>query len=139
MHERSAVKNSFSTYVWSKVDSCFCEFLWLASCRIRMGIWSMGGFETRAHVHGTPSLDTKLIFFFKYVCYVWKCNVEDCMIFQRDQNMMQNFEWICNFLFFSFVITSCSQCKKLRALLLLIHNCNIAETISKAFCFIIQL
>ena len=29
MHERSAVKNSFSTYVWSKVDSCFCEFLYL--------------------------------------------------------------------------------------------------------------
>ena len=27
LHERSAVKNSFSTYVWSKVDSCFCEFL----------------------------------------------------------------------------------------------------------------
>ena len=25
VHERSAVKNSFSTYVWSKVDSCFCE------------------------------------------------------------------------------------------------------------------
>ena len=24
-HERPAVKNSFSTYVWSKVDSYFCE------------------------------------------------------------------------------------------------------------------
>ena len=27
-HERAAVKNSFSTYVWSKVDSCSCEFLY---------------------------------------------------------------------------------------------------------------
>ena len=26
-YDWSAVKNSFSTYVWSKVDSCFCEFL----------------------------------------------------------------------------------------------------------------
>ena len=25
IHERSAVKNSLSTYVWSKIDSCFCE------------------------------------------------------------------------------------------------------------------
>ena len=25
VHERSAVKNSFSTYVWSKLDSFFCE------------------------------------------------------------------------------------------------------------------
>ena len=24
-HEWSAVKNSFSTYAWSNVDSCFCE------------------------------------------------------------------------------------------------------------------
>ena len=29
VYERSAVKNSFSTYVWSKVDSCFCEALYL--------------------------------------------------------------------------------------------------------------
>ena len=29
VHERSAVKNVFSTYVWSKVDSCVCEFLYL--------------------------------------------------------------------------------------------------------------
>ena len=29
VHELWAVKNSFSTYVWSKVDSCFCEFLYL--------------------------------------------------------------------------------------------------------------
>ena len=29
VHERSAVKNAFSTYVWSKVDSCFCEFLYV--------------------------------------------------------------------------------------------------------------
>ena len=27
--ERSAVKNSFSTYVWSKVDSCFCESVYI--------------------------------------------------------------------------------------------------------------
>ena len=27
VHKRSAVKNYFSTYIWSKVDSCFCEFL----------------------------------------------------------------------------------------------------------------
>ena len=27
--ERSAVKNSFSTYIWSKVDSCFCEAVYL--------------------------------------------------------------------------------------------------------------
>ena len=27
VHKRSAVKNSFSTYAWSKVDSCFCEAL----------------------------------------------------------------------------------------------------------------
>ena len=29
VHEWLAVKNSFSTYVWSKVDSCFCEFLYI--------------------------------------------------------------------------------------------------------------
>ena len=29
VHEWSAVKNSFSTYVWSKGDSCFCEFLYM--------------------------------------------------------------------------------------------------------------
>ena len=29
MHDRSAVKNSYSTYVWSKVDSCFCEALYI--------------------------------------------------------------------------------------------------------------
>ena len=29
VHERSAVKYSFSTYVWSRVDSCFCEFLYI--------------------------------------------------------------------------------------------------------------
>ena len=29
--ERSAVKNSFSTYVWSKVDSCFCEGVYIKS------------------------------------------------------------------------------------------------------------
>ena len=29
VHELSAVKNSFSTYVWSKVDSCFCEGLYV--------------------------------------------------------------------------------------------------------------
>ena len=28
VHERWAVKNSSSTYVWSKVDSCFCEVLY---------------------------------------------------------------------------------------------------------------
>ena len=28
VNDRSAVKNSFSTYVWSKVDSCFCEALY---------------------------------------------------------------------------------------------------------------
>ena len=28
MNERSAVKNSFSSYVWSKVDSCFCKALY---------------------------------------------------------------------------------------------------------------
>ena len=28
VNEWSAVKNSFSTYLWSKVDSCFCEFLY---------------------------------------------------------------------------------------------------------------
>ena len=33
VHERSALKNSFSTYVWSKVDSCFCEFLYLITKR----------------------------------------------------------------------------------------------------------
>ena len=27
--ERWTVKNSFSTYVWSKVDSCFCEALYV--------------------------------------------------------------------------------------------------------------
>ena len=30
LHERSAVKNSFSTYTWSKVDSCFCKALYVA-------------------------------------------------------------------------------------------------------------
>ena len=28
VHERSAVKNSVSTYVWIKVDSCFCGSLY---------------------------------------------------------------------------------------------------------------
>ena len=28
-NERSAVKYSFSTYVWSKVDSCNCEGLYV--------------------------------------------------------------------------------------------------------------
>ena len=32
MHERSAVKNPFSTYVWSKVDSCFGRALYY--CRV---------------------------------------------------------------------------------------------------------
>ena len=27
--ERSAVKNSFGTYVWIEVDSCFCEALYV--------------------------------------------------------------------------------------------------------------
>ena len=30
IHEHSAVKISLSTYVWSKVDSCFCESVYLA-------------------------------------------------------------------------------------------------------------
>ena len=29
VHERSAVKNLFSTYVWSKVYSCFCESVYI--------------------------------------------------------------------------------------------------------------
>ena len=29
VHEQSAVKNSFSTHLWSKVNSCFCEFLYV--------------------------------------------------------------------------------------------------------------
>ena len=29
VHERSAVKNSFITYVWSKVDSCFFESVYI--------------------------------------------------------------------------------------------------------------
>ena len=28
-HERSTVKNLFSTYIWSKVDSCFCEAVYV--------------------------------------------------------------------------------------------------------------
>ena len=27
IHEQPAVKNCFATYIWSKVDSCFCEAL----------------------------------------------------------------------------------------------------------------
>ena len=51
VHDRLAVKNSFSTYVWRKVDSCFCEalyvdsslnssvFLWVNDCsRFNKGI-----------------------------------------------------------------------------------------------------
>ena len=35
--EQSAVKNSFSTYVWSKVDSCFCGavYVFLALKRLK--------------------------------------------------------------------------------------------------------
>ena len=33
VHERSAVKNSFTTYVWSKVDSCFCESVYVADSK----------------------------------------------------------------------------------------------------------
>ena len=29
VHAWSAVKNSFSTYVWSEVDSCFCESVYI--------------------------------------------------------------------------------------------------------------
>ena len=29
VHEWSAVKNLFSTYAWSKIYSCFCEFLYI--------------------------------------------------------------------------------------------------------------
>ena len=29
VHEWSAVKNSFSTYVWSNVNSCFCESVFI--------------------------------------------------------------------------------------------------------------
>ena len=31
VHERSAVKNSFSKYVWSKVDSSFCEAVYVTN------------------------------------------------------------------------------------------------------------
>ena len=29
VRKRPAVKNSFSTYIWSKVNSCFCEALYV--------------------------------------------------------------------------------------------------------------
>ena len=33
-HERSAVKKSFSSYVWSEVDSCFCEAVYTHQLRV---------------------------------------------------------------------------------------------------------
>ena len=32
VHERSVFKNSFSTCVWSKLDSFFCDFLYILWC-----------------------------------------------------------------------------------------------------------
>ena len=45
VHERSAVKYSFSTYVWSKVDSCFCGAVYL--------YWTMTHFETSLLINKT--------------------------------------------------------------------------------------
>ena len=36
VHERSAVKNSFSTYIWSKVDSCFCEAVYVPNTQVNV-------------------------------------------------------------------------------------------------------
>ena len=41
VHEWSAFKKSFSTYVWSKVDSYFCQFLYIRfvySCLTQMAL-----------------------------------------------------------------------------------------------------
>ena len=38
VHEWSAVKNSFSTYVWSKVDSCFCEAVYVDQLESKVNI-----------------------------------------------------------------------------------------------------
>ena len=56
-NERSAVKNSFSKYVWSKVDSHFCEFLY----------WHMNYGIYQRHLR-SPLFSNRLY----YISMIWR-------------------------------------------------------------------